>query len=120
MNCFLGVPAIAVGLSAISLLAMFPSRSPKYDLGTSTSSVTSFPSPNPVPDSLAKDAAPIPNALEAPELRLLTKKVETHQRHIVYLLCRTIRLYKFPDGNKSNEPNKLNALRFYSKTGRTP
>ena len=62
MNCFFGVPAIAVGLSAISLLAMFPSRSPKYDLGTSTSSVTSFPSPNPVPDSLAKDAAPIPNA----------------------------------------------------------
>ena len=32
----------------------------------------------------AKDAAAIPNALEAPELRLLTKKVETHQRHIVY------------------------------------
>ena len=31
-----------------------------------------------------KDAAPIPNALGAPELRLLTKKVETHQRHIVY------------------------------------
>ena len=55
MNCFWGVPAIAVGLSAISFSA-----------------------------SLQKDAAPIPNALEAPELRLLAKKVETHQRHIVY------------------------------------
>ena len=67
----------------------------------------------------AKDAAAIPNALGAPELRLLTKKVETHQRHIIYLLCRMIRLYKFPDGNKLNEPNKLYALRFYSTTGRT-
>ena len=81
MNCFWGVPAIAVGLSAISFSA-----------------------------SLQKDAAPIPNALEAPELRLLTKKVETHQRHIVYLLCRMIRLYKFPDGNKLNKPN--NCMRF--------
>ena len=37
----------------------------KYGLGTSTGSVTSspFPFPNPVP--LAKDAAPIPNALAA-------------------------------------------------------
>ena len=59
---FFGRSGEAVGLSAISLLAMFPSRSPKYDLGTSTSSATSLPSPNPVPDSLAKDAASIPNA----------------------------------------------------------
>ena len=50
----LGVPAIAVGLSAISLLAPFPSRFSKSDLGTSTSSVTSFPSPNLVPDFARK------------------------------------------------------------------
>ena len=61
----LGVPAIAVGLSAISLLAMSPSRFSKSDLGTSTGSVTSSPSPKLVPDLLAKDAAPIPNASEA-------------------------------------------------------
>ena len=60
MNCFLGVPAIAVGLSAISLLAKLPSRT--QDFGTSTSSVTSSPSPKLVPETLAKDAAPIPNA----------------------------------------------------------
>ena len=36
---------------------------PKLDLGTSTSSVTSSSSPKLVPDLLAKDAAPIPNAL---------------------------------------------------------
>ena len=65
---FQGVPAplrSAVGLSAISLLAMFPSRFSKLDLGTSTGSVTSFPFPKLVPDLLAKDAAPIPNALGA-------------------------------------------------------
>ena len=53
----------AVGLSAISLLAMFPSRFSKSDLGTSTGSVTSSPFPKLVPVPLAKDAAPIPNAL---------------------------------------------------------
>ena len=61
----LGVPAplrSAVGLSAISLLAMFPSRFSKSDLGTSTGSVTSSPFPKLVPVPLAKDAAPIPNA----------------------------------------------------------
>ena len=77
---FFGVPAIAVGLSAISLLAMFPSRFSKSDLGTSTGSVTSSPSPKLVPDLLAKDAAPIPNALEATtiELRALSKMLTTH------------------------------------------
>ena len=37
----------------------------KYGLGTSTGSVTSSPSPFPNPVPLAKDAAPIPNALAA-------------------------------------------------------
>ena len=68
---YLGVPAIAVGLSAISLLAFcflltqkictpipfpvsctqipFPLAHSGYGLGTSTGSVTSFPSPNLVP-----------------------------------------------------------------------
>ena len=86
----------AVGLSAISLLAMFPSRSripfpktnlvpvPKFRSPKPISSHSQIPSPNPVPKSrsrpqipfpfpksLAKDAAPIPNASEASELRLL-------------------------------------------------
>ena len=53
----MGVSAVAVGLSAISLLAKFSSRSKKSD----PKSQSHFPSPNPVP--LAKDAASIPNAL---------------------------------------------------------
>ena len=55
----------AVGLSAISLLAMFPSRSLKIwtrHFGKLSDLVTS---PKLIPDSLAKDAAPIPNALAA-------------------------------------------------------
>ena len=82
---YLGVPAIAVGLSAISLLAFcflltqkictpipfpvsctqipFPLAHSGYGLGTSTGSVTSSPSPKLSPETLAKDAAPIPNAL---------------------------------------------------------
>ena len=51
---FQGVPAIAVGLSAISLLAMFPSRFSKSELDTSTGSVTSFPFPNLVPEIARK------------------------------------------------------------------
>ena len=62
----------AVGLSAISLLAMFPSRFSKSDLGTSTGSVTSFPFPKLVPDLFAKDAAPIPNALGAANSKVLS------------------------------------------------
>ena len=74
---FQGVPAplrSAVGLSAISLLAMFPSRFSKSDIGTSTGSVTSFsfPSPKLVPDLLAKDAAAIPNALGATNSKVLS------------------------------------------------
>ena len=72
----------AVGLSAISLLAMFPSRFPKsrshspipfpFSLPQSHSpfpkSRSRFPNPNPAP--LAKDAAPIPNALAATSIKL--------------------------------------------------
>ena len=79
---FQGVPAIAVGLSAISLLASFPfpktkSRSPKPNLVPKNQ--IPFPFPNPVPDSLAKDAAPIPNASEAMsiELRAMNKDTES-------------------------------------------
>ena len=61
----LGVPAIAVGLSAISLLASFPPRSKKTEVHSPKSEVR---------NRFAKDAAPIPNALEAPKLRILALK----------------------------------------------
>ena len=50
----------------------------KSDLGTSTSSVTSPRPRNSFPFPLAKDAAPIPNALEATsiELRAMSKVTE--------------------------------------------
>ena len=54
-----GVPAIAVGLSAISLLASFSSRSKNPVPNSRPRPLTSFPFP------LAKDAAPIPNAFGA-------------------------------------------------------
>ena len=53
----LGVPAIAVGLSALSLLAFVFSSLPKILLNPIPTS------PNPNSHYLAKDAAPIPNAL---------------------------------------------------------
>ena len=55
----------AVGLSAISLLAMFPSRSLRIWTRHFDRLSDLVTSPKLVPDSLAKDAAPIPNALEA-------------------------------------------------------
>ena len=77
MNC-LGRSGFAVELSAISLLAMFPSRFPN----PIPVPQSHFPFPNPIsrsrspnPAPLAKDAAPIPNALEATsiELRAMSK-----------------------------------------------
>ena len=53
----------AVGLSAISLLASIPSRFPNL--------ASQIPFPKLVPDSLAKDAAPIPNASGATQARML-------------------------------------------------
>ena len=58
----LGVPAIAVGLSAISLLAMSPYRTQTSFPKPIPKTHSQNPFPKPVPDSLAKDAAPIPNA----------------------------------------------------------
>ena len=55
----------AVGLSAISLLAMFPSRSLRIWTRHFDRLSDLVTSPKLVPDSLAKDAAPIPNALAA-------------------------------------------------------
>ena len=62
----LGVPAIAVGLSAISFSASFPSRSQnpvKKNLVPVTRTLFPF--------TLQKDAAPIPNALEAIKTKIL-------------------------------------------------
>ena len=67
-----GRSGYAVGLSAISLLAKFSSRSKK----SVPKSQSHFPSPNPVP--LAKDAASIPNALAmSNEVRAMNKVAES-------------------------------------------
>ena len=67
----MGVPAIAVGLSAISLLA-------KLGMGTGNGNeIKPRSHPRiPLPNTLAKDAAPIPNALAAINIksRAWTKK----------------------------------------------
>ena len=83
MNC-LGRSGKAVGLSAISLLAMFPSRSLKiwtrhFDRLSDLVPVpkSRFPSPN--PETLAKDAAPIPNALAAIKTRKNPRNPEIRQ-----------------------------------------
>ena len=57
----------AVGLSAISLLAIFLPRSLKIWVRhfDKLSDLAPSPSPNLVPETLAKDAAPIPNAMAA-------------------------------------------------------
>ena len=55
----------AVGLSAISLLAMFPARSLRIWTRHFDRLSDLVTSPKLIPDSLAKDAAPIPNALAA-------------------------------------------------------
>ena len=62
---FLGVPAKPSGFPLYLCSHHFRHAHSKYGLGTSTSSVTLSPSPKLVPETLAKDAAPIPNALAA-------------------------------------------------------
>ena len=69
---FLCVPAIAVGLSAISLLAKPGSGSGNGTRNWEWNQI-SFPSPKLVPVPLAKDAAPIPNALGATNSKSLTQ-----------------------------------------------
>ena len=71
----LGVPAIAVGLSAISLLAPTLPRSRSLSL-SKRRSLRQAQCPSPAPRSrfripLAKDAAPIPNALAAAIIKTL-------------------------------------------------
>ena len=72
---FLCVPAplrSAVGLSAISLLAKPGSGSGNGTRNWEWNQI-SLPSPNLVPDLLAKDAAPIPNAWGATNSKSLTQ-----------------------------------------------
>ena len=93
----------------------------KSDLGTSTSSVTSSPSPKLLPESLAKDAAPIPNALEATntksraliQIYILSQRRKETQRNYKSL-CDTLRLCEstVPKSTVSSTPATTNAWSF--------
>ena len=88
MNCFRAFRLSPSGFPLYLCSPCFRLAHSGYGLGTSTGSVTSSPSPKLVPVSLAKDAAPIPNALEATDIKLPTSSTVNSSYKELFLMER--------------------------------